>query len=189
MNTFLIGVTGANTDKNKNVIFAILNCLSLMHINMRQPFIDVLASITGVNPAVASAMAPTAQIGKLNCTVAAFEREFYACICGVNNQYFVEALGERLSSSMESFTPTTRNLFSGHIVSGITRKEESDYIRAKGGIILHVYNEAGKGSGDFHPRDAKLFDVLYNLSDGSDDQQTIAATLIPLIRAANKRAA
>lgn len=189
MNKFLIGVTGERSEETKLVIFTIMNSLSLMHISMRQPFVDVLASITGVIPIVASSMAGSDRIGKLNCTVAAFEREFYSCICGVNNKYFIETLGERLNSSMEGFTPTTRNLFSGHIVSGIAHVHEAEYIRAKGGIMLHLYKQAGNGSGDFHPRDAKLFDVTYQLGIGKDDQQTIASTLIPLIRNSNKRAA
>lgn len=189
MNTFLIGVTGERSEETKMIIFTIMNSLSLMHISMRQPFVNVLASITGVSPIVASSMAGSDRIGKLNCTVAAFEREFYSCICGVNNQYFIEALGERLSNSIQGFTPTTRNLFSGHIVSGINWAHEADYIRAKGGIMLHLYREGGKGSGDFHPRNAKLFDVIYQLGNGNDDQQTIATQLIPLIRNSNKRAA
>lgn len=166
-----------------------MNCLSLMHINMRQPFVDVLASITGISPLVAASMVGTDHIGKLNCTVAAFEREFYTCICGVNNKYFLETLGERLNNSTDAFTPTTRNLFSGHIVSGISRIEEANYIRSRGGLMVHVYNQAGKGWTDFHPRDVKLFDVVYHVGDGTKDEKAIASYLIPQIRDANKRAA
>jgi len=189
MNTFLIGVTGERSEEAKKVIFTISNSLSLMHVSMRQPFVDVLASITGVPPIVASSMAGTDRIGKLNCTVAAFEREFYSCICGVNNKYFIETLAERLCTSVQGFTPTTRNLFSGHIVSGINHTYEADYIRSRGGIMIHLYRQGGKGSGDFHPRNAKLFDLTYQLGNGNDDQQEIAAKLVPLIRDSNKRAA
>lgn len=189
MNNFLIGVTGERSEESKMVIFTIMNSLSLLHISMRQPFIDVLASITGVPSNVASCMAAGDRIGKLNCTVAAFEREFYSCVCGVNNKYFIESLGERLNNSMHGFTPTARNLFSGHIVSSINHAHEADYIRARGGIMLHLYRQGGKGSGEFHPRNAKLFDVTYQLGCGRDDQKTIAAQLIPLIRNSNKRAA
>lgn len=188
MNTFLIGVTGERTEDSKKVIFAIMNCLSLMHINIRQPFIDVLACITGVSPLVASGMLGTDHIGKLNCTVAAFEHEFYACICGVNNRYFIETLGERLTNAMDGFTPTTRNLFSGHIVSGITRPEEATYIRAKGGIMLHICNR-GQGWPSAYPREAKLFDLFYHLDEGPLDEKSIASVLIPQIRENNKRAA
>lgn len=188
MNTFLIGVTGERSEDSKKVIFAIMNCLSLLHINIRQPFIDVLASITSVSPLVASGMQGTERIGKLNCTVAAFEREFYACICGVNNRYFIETLGEHLTNSMEGFTPTTRNLFSGHIVSGINRPEEATYIRAKGGIMLHICNN-GEGWPNSFPREAKLFDLFYHLDDGALDEKSIASVLIPQIRETTKRAA
>lgn len=189
MNTFLIGVTGERSEQTKKVIFAIMNCLSLMHISMRQPFINVLASITGVSPLVASSMTGTDRIGKLNCTVAAFEREFYSGICGLNNKYFMECLGEQLNNLTDGFTPTTRNLFSGHIVSGINRPEEVNYIRAKGGLMVHVYNESGKGWTDHFPRDVKLFDVVYHVGDGTKDEKSIASYLIPHIREANKRAA
>jgi hypothetical protein len=189
MNTFLIGVTGDRTEETKKVIFAISNCLSLMHINMRQPFIDVLASITGLNALAASSLAGNDKIAKLNCTVAAFEREFYSGIYGLNNRFFIETVGERLSGSVRGFTATTSNLFSGHIVSGLSHPQEAEYIRAKGGIVVHVLNKSGEGWPSFHRRDTRLYDVYYQLNDAENHEKEIAATLIPLIRNANKRAA
>lgn len=189
MNTFLIGVTGDRNDETKKVIFAIMNCLSLMHVSMRQPFVDVLAAILGTTPLAASSMQATDHIVKLNCTVAAFEREFYTGIFGLNKKFFTEAVNERITSSTNGFKGAARNLFSGHIVSGISRPQEAEFIRSKGGLMLHVYNKSGKGWPDYHPRDTKLWDVGYQLNDEQQDEKSIAEFLIPLIRNANKRAA
>jgi hypothetical protein len=90
---------------------------------------------------------------------------------------------------VRGFTATTRNLFSGHIVSGISHPQEADYIRAKGGVMVHVHNRAGKGWPDHYPLGTKLFDICYQTSDEDQNEKSIASYLIPLIRTANKRAA
>lgn len=182
--SFLIGVTGQRDDKTKQAVQFILNSLNLIHINMRQPFYNALAQLVDTTPLAAASMKPTDKVESLNCTVAAFEREFVSAICGLNKDFFTETVGRQIQKSAQGFS---KNLFDGFIVSGISRPQEADYIRAKGGVMVHVQ---GVGSyTDFHPINTKLFDVIYKLSDAEQDRDLALSLLISNVREAYKKVA
>lgn len=182
--SFLIGVTGQRDENTKQVVQFLLNSLNLIHINMRQPFYNALAQLMETTPLTAASMKSTDKVEPLNCTVAAFEREFTSAIFGLNKDFFTQTVSRQMNKSQKGFN---QNLSDGFIVSGISRPEEADYIRAKGGVMVHVQGISGYT--DFHPINSKLFDVTYSLKEAAKDRDLAMSLLISNVREAFKKAA
>lgn len=182
--SFLIGVTGQRDANTKKVVQFLLNSLNLIHINIRQPFYNALAQMAGTTPLTAASMKSTDKVESLNCTVAAFEREFTTAILSLNKDFFTQTVSRQMNKSYKCFN---QNLFDGFIVSGISKPAEADYIRAKGGVMVHVQGISGYT--DFHPINTKLFDVIYQLKEAEKDSDLTMSLLISNIREATKKAA
>lgn len=183
MNRLLVGVTGQRNQLTKNVVHLISQELNLIHINMRQPFLNVLAAVTGSTPQSAAILAGTTKIDELKCTVAAFERSFLAAIYELNSDYFTDIANLTLARSTAGFTETIKDLFSGHVVSGISRPKEADFIRERGGILVHVHH--GEGWSDFHPLSVKSTDVFIDAKNIIAHDKRSVAALMSQIKNAN----
>lgn len=181
---FLIGVTGQRNEVTKQVVQFLLNTLNLVHINMRQPFYNALAQMMDSTPLSAASMKPDELVEPLNCTVAAYEREFMSSIFCLNKDYFTQTISKQMDKMNKGFN---NNLFSGFIVSGISRPEEANFIRSKGGVMVHV--QGTQGFIDFHPLNTKLFDVIYKIDDSLTNKDLSFSTLIREVREAHKKVA
>lgn len=187
MNRLLVGVTGQRSQLTKTIVHLISQELNLININMRQPFINVLAAVTGTTQQMAASLPGNHKIDLLKCTVAAFERSFLAATYELNTDYFVDTANLTLAKSTAGFTETIQNLFSGHVVSNISNTKEMEFIRARGGVMVHVLH--GEGFTDFHPLPAKSTDILVDAKNlNAHDRKSIAA-MIRSITAANEKQA
>ncbi|WP_160280086.1 hypothetical protein [Cellvibrio mixtus] len=161
--------------------------LNLININMRQPFHDVLAAVTGLTSQNAALLPATQKINELKCTVAAFERSFFAAIYELNTNYFTDVAALRLERSIAGFTETLQNIFGGHVISGISRPAEADFIRNRGGIMVHVKH--GEGWPDFHPLSTNATDIIVDSNTLNLNDRKAIADLMKKIDTANKEAA
>lgn len=188
MNRLLVGVTGQRNQLTKNVVHLISQELNLIHINMRQPFINVLAAIVGCTPQNAASLPGHTKIDELKCTVAAFERSFFAAIYELNTDYFIDMAHLALARSTAGFTESIKDIFSGHIISGISRPKEADFIRSRGGILVHAHH--GEGWTDFHPIPAKSSDIYLDAKKLiAHDKKSVAALMNQIRNADQLKAA
>lgn len=187
MNRLLVGVTGQRNPVTKAITHLISQELNLININMRQPFIDVLATVTGATPQNAALLPSNHKIDLLKCTVAAFERSFLSTTYELNTNYFIDCAELKLTRTTAAFTETIQNIFGGYVVSGITRPAEADFVRARGGIMVHVKH--GQGWQDFHPLNTKSTDIIVDSNTLNLNDRISIAALMKQINGEFKKAA
>ncbi len=183
----LIGVTGQRNARTRAIVVALNEKLNLININMRQPFIDVLAVVAETTPQIAAQMSGDDMIKKLKCKVSAFEREFMSATYGLNKDYFIETAENRLINSTAGFNEPVKHLFDGHIVSGISRPQEAKFIRDRGGVMVHL--QEGPGFTDFHPIETKLYDVIYDAKQFTADNKDSLALIVASIKESHRKVA
>lgn len=187
MNRLLVGVTGQRNQVTKSITHLISQELNLININMRQPFHDVLAAVTGLTSQNAAQLPANHKIEELKCTVAAFERSFFAAIYELNTNYFIDVAALRLARTTAGFTETMQNIFGDYVVSGIARPAEADFIRERGGIMVHVNH--GQGWQDFHPLNTKSADIIVDANTLNLNDRIAVAALMKQIKGEFKKAA
>jgi len=187
MNRLLVGVTGQRNPVTKAITHLISQELNLININMRQPFHDVLAAVTGMTSQNAALLPATQKIEELKCNVAAFERSFFAAIYELNTNYFIDVAALRLERSIAGFTETLQNIFGGHVISGVSRPAEADFIRNRGGIMVHINH--GEGWQDFHPLNTKSNDIIVDGKTLNLNDRVVIANLMKQIQSESKKAA
>jgi hypothetical protein len=183
----LVGVTGQRNAKTRQVVHMLNDQLNLIHVNIRQPFIDVLAAVTGKTSQVAATMGSDEMIPSLKCKVSAFEREYMAAVYGLNKDYFIEAAAEKLTRTTAGFTQSMQHLFDGYIVSGISRPQEANFVRDRGGVMVHL--QEGPGFTDFHPLSTRLYDVIFNVRDVDLSKPDSIANVIQSIKESHRKVA
>ena len=183
----LLGVTGQRNSRTRAIVHALNEQLNLIHINMRQPFIDVLAVVTGNTPQVAATLDREAIIPALKCKAHVFEREYSSALFCLNKDYFTEIAAEKITRSTAGFTDITKNIFDGFIVSGISTTHEAKFIRDRGGVMLHLQD--GPGFTDFHPLETRLYDVIFDVKKFDPQNKESIDFLIAHVKESHKRAA
>lgn len=187
MNRLLVGVTGQRNPVTKAITHLVSQELNLIHINMRQPFIDVLAAVTSTTSQSAALLPSNHKIDLLKCTVAAFERSFLAATYELNTNYFIDSAELKLTRTTAAFTETIQNIFGGYVVCGISRPAEADFVRERGGVMVHVNH--GQGWQDFHPLNTKSTDIIVDGNTLNLNDRVAIAALMKQIKSEFNKAA
>jgi len=132
----LIGVTSTHTTKNS--VKKLIEFHNLLHNNIQQPVIDATAIVLGVNAHEYNhhvdkrvVQAPWSQTAE----------EIQAGISNLLHAGNENCLIQHLEQNLTKYSGSPlQKLINGNLVSGITTPQEADYIRRKGGAVLHIVN-------------------------------------------------
>lgn len=132
----LIGVT--STHKLKKSVKKLIEFHNLLHSNIQQPVIDATAIVLGVN-----AHEYTHHIDK-RVVQAPWSKTAQEIESGISNLLHAgneNCLIQHLEKNLTKYAGSPlQKLINGNLVSGITTPQEADYIRNKGGAVLHIVN-------------------------------------------------
>lgn len=138
MNKQLIGATNPCNAFARTCIAIIGETLSLEHINMRQPVIDMIAALRGEHPADTEFNAPVqAQIADLGYSIADAETALAFSLRTLRKDFFIKRVEAALQRSQKT---VHAELFSGSIISGIRTELEAQWVRNQGGLMVHIHH-------------------------------------------------
>jgi len=132
----LIGIT--STHELKKSVKKLIEFHNLLHSNIQQPVIDATAIVLGVN-----AHEYTHHIDKRVaqspwCKTADEIQSGISNLLHAGNE---NCLIQHLEQNLTKYSGSPlQKLINGNLVSGITTPQEADYIRSKGGAVLHIVN-------------------------------------------------
>lgn len=132
----LIGIT--STHKLKKSVKKLIEFHNLLHSNIQQPVIDATAIVLGVN-----AHEYTHHVDK-RVVQAPWGKTADEIQSGISNLLHAgneNCLIQHLEKNLTKYAGSPlQKLINGNLVSGITTPQEADYIRNKGGAVLHIVN-------------------------------------------------
>lgn len=138
MHKLLVGITGISTKATRRCAEMIVEHLNLEHMNMRQPVINMIASIMGCEPLDLEYSVPGNQVIKsLKTSVHDLEITLGFSLRTLCKDYFIN---EIKAAQTRSRAGLNHSLFAGYLVTGITSEHEANWIREQGGIVVHIHH-------------------------------------------------
>ena len=132
----LIGIT--STHELKKSVKKLIEFHNLLHSNIQQPVIDATAIVLGVN-----AHEYTHHVDK-HAVQSLWGKTGEEIQSGISNLLHAgneNCLIQHLEQNLTKYAGSPlQKLINGNLVSGITTPQEADYIRSKGGAVLHIVN-------------------------------------------------
>lgn len=169
----LIGISSPNNNSARGAIAVIAEEFSLEHFSMRQPVINMLASLTNEHPTHHHFCNARNQIIQgLGSTVAETEAVLSFSLRTINPSFFIERMKVAQALSRRGMN---NELFNGDIISGIKTEPEADWIRQQGGIVIHLYHYGDVA--EFHALNEIDGDLVAIIGTESPTKNNMAATL------------
>ncbi len=180
----LIGVSGATNTLTRECV-QVLRCeLNLMHINMRQPTINAIAGLLGEPAHSVQKMDYSKHLPEFDVSLQELDRIISMNTRILNPNFFIEQVSKQIDRVNQAFA---RNLFSGHIISGIATESEATWLRKKGGTIVHIYDYLNLDS--FHALHEVDGDLVFETSTKEPPTALRLNRLLSSLRGAKKEAA
>lgn len=131
----LIGIAGTRNQSTINAVRYLVGKVHLCHINMRQHIVDRLAIELGTTPHdIAHNQNPFRVIAPNQYTLRERERKIFNEVTA-NNQNFLIDLAETQIKKTEKRCPF---IFGGAVISNISNNHEAEWLRKKGGHLIHL---------------------------------------------------
>lgn len=135
----LLAVAGPNNASTRGVVKTLVDSLGVMHINMRQPIINVVADCLGVDSHQLYNHIPLHKfIPEHNQNVGQLQSMLEHFLCKANKRYLIEKAKSQIESSTILLAT---GIFNGHIISNITSEAEAEWARTIGAILIHVHDQ------------------------------------------------
>ena len=133
----LLGLTGTNSVQGRNVRRALVDSLNVMHVNIKQPVIDMMASLFRITPhEYEHHFEKTKTITQFNQPANNMFRGVEASICAGNKNTLID-LCINAMARQDSISDRTE----GTLISGINNDTEANFVRSRGGQIIHLINQ------------------------------------------------
>lgn len=137
MKKIIIAVSAANNYTSRAAVASIAEAFDLEHISMRQPLINMIATITNMD-ACAQEFYCSQQcvVEHLGITIEQLEITLGFNLRTIKSDFFIQRCAETMAISNNGFNG---QLFSGQIISGIKTELEAQWLRDQGAHIVHLY--------------------------------------------------
>lgn len=135
MQKIMIGITGTRHSGKRLLASLLTEDLRLMHINMQQPAINACAAIGNMEIDDFYRAPMDAEFIPYGMTAGQLLKRIQAVLTYNDREAMIKAADLTLASRSH-----LKYLFSGIVVSGITRDNEADWLRAQGGLLIHLHN-------------------------------------------------
>lgn len=135
MQKIMIGITGTRHSGKRMLTSLIAEDLRLMHINLQQPAINACAGIANMDPYDFYRAPMEAELTPYGMTAGQLLKRIQAVLIYNDRDALIKATEQTLAARSN-----VMHLFSGVVVSGITRDNEADWLRNQGGQLIHLHN-------------------------------------------------
>lgn len=167
MDKLLIGITGTARSGVRANARHLADQLQLRQWQMQQPILEAASALTGIALQQILQASPEAEIPALKLRLGQLLDRLHITTRTANHDYLVANLSERMYQQRGS------QLYSGNLVMGITTTHEANWLRARGGLLVHLVGKDSGRTGAVTPTDADL--LLYSSAEPS--HQELATTL------------
>ncbi len=173
MKTILIGISAPVNSATRDALSVFAEEFNLEHINLRQPVINMVASLTNMHPTQQEFCCASNQvIDDLGISIAELELSLSLELRLHNPRFFIERAQAVMNNSS---TGMHAELFSGNLVSGIKTEIEAQWIRDQGGMVVHLYQYDNKA--DFHALNEHDGDFVFNISSNNPTRNNLLASI------------
>lgn len=173
MKKLLIGISSPINSTIRQVIATIAEEFCLEHISMRQPLINMVATLSNLNPTHQEFLcSPHATVEGLGITISELEVALGFSLRTIKSDFFIQRTQESIDISNSGLNG---ELFSGHIISGIRTEEEAQWLRDQGGLLVHLYHY--QNGVKLHALDEIDGDAVAIISHDHPTKNNLAATL------------
>ena len=131
----MIGITGTRHSGKRMLASVMTEDLRLMHINMQQPVINACAALGNMDPYDFYRAPMEAEFAPYGMTAGQLLKRIQSVLIYEDRKALIHAAERTLESRNH-----VMKLFSGIVVSGITRDDEADWVRTNGGLMIHLHN-------------------------------------------------
>lgn len=182
MKSILIGISAPNNNQSREAMAVITEEFGLEHLSMRQPLINIMATLTNEHPTHYQFCNAQQQIVQgLGVTVAETEAAISLTLRSINPAFFIERMKVSQAISRRGMNS---ELFCGDLISDIKTEQEAQWIRSKGGLIVHLYNY--NNLSEFHALNEMDNDLVVTISNEHPTKNNMAATLAAIKTRINK---
>lgn len=109
---------------------------------MRAPLLKMIGALHGVDATHLEHNVPgTATLPTLKASNYDLEITLAYTLRTLNKDFFINEVKACMQRSLTTFN---QELFSGHLITGITSQHEAQWLRNQGGLLLHVYHYDSK---------------------------------------------
>lgn len=174
MQKILIGVSAPNNKTTQCAIAELADVFGLEHLNMRQPLINMIATLTSMDACAQEYYCSQQVIVEhLGVTIEQLEITLGFNLRTVKNDFFIQRCAEAMAISNSGFN---RELFSGQIISGIKTELEAQWLRDQGGHMVHLYQyDNHTHHHPLHELDGDLVCVIDKPSEQPDVSALVAS--------------
>lgn len=173
MNKLLIGVSAPNNHTARTAIATIAEEFCVEHISMRQPVINMIASLTAMDPVHQEfACSPHATVEGLGISIGELEIALAFNLRTIKPDFFIERTKETMGISNTGFNG---ELFSGQLISGIRTELEAQWVRDQGGVMVHLYHY--DNTSEFHALHEMDGDLVVITNSDAPTKNNMAASL------------
>lgn len=109
--------------------------LELRRFVIAQPIYQACAAALTMSEHAFRALPKSAYIETIGCTKREFLQHAGDCLLESNTRALIDLLELRIA-----MTETSPNLFNGELIEDVRTEAEADWVRSKGGIIVHIFN-------------------------------------------------
>lgn len=142
MKKLLIGVTGIGNSVTRKFSAQVAEEFNIEHINMRAPLLKMIGALHGVDSThVEHNMPGATTLPTLKASNYDLEITLAYTLRALNKDFFINEVAQCMQRSLHTIN---RELFSGHLITGITSQHDAQWLRNQGGLLLHVYNYDSK---------------------------------------------
>lgn len=142
MKKLLIGITGSSNQVTRDFAAQVAEEFCIEHINMRTPLLKMIAALHGVDAThVEHNMPGNSTLETLKASNHDLELTLGYTLRTLNKDFFINEAKLAIARSQHTIH---NELFSGHLITGITSQHEAQWLRNQGGLLLHVYHYCSK---------------------------------------------
>lgn len=167
MRKIIVGISAPRKSRSRQVINTIAKELDLAHINMKQPALDMVASLSGLHPTELGAISDDAVLKNktvygLGMNVVDLEASISRYLLQIKSDFFITRAQAELNhlNQMNTEFGETNTLFNGQVISGVSTAMEAQWIRNLGGVMLHVMDYSFENLGEYHGLEEKAGDII-----------------------------
>lgn len=176
MSKLLIGVSAPNNYAARTAIATIAEEFCVEHISMRQPVINMIATLTAMDPVHQEfACSPHAIVEGLGVSIGELEIALSFNLRTIKTDFFIERTKETIGVSNSGLNG---ELFNGQLISGIRTELEAQWVRDQGGVMIHLYHY--DNAAEFHALNEMDGDLVAVIGSDSPTKNNMAATLAAL---------
>jgi hypothetical protein len=171
MKKMLIGVSAYNNSTTRAAIATLAEEFCIEHISMRQPLINMIATLTAMDPAHQEfSCTPNLIVEHLGITIGELEVALGLNLRTIKPDFFIQCTRETIGISNAGLNG---ELFSGHLISGLKTELEAQWIRDQGGLVIHLYQY--DNTADFHALNEMDCDLVINIGNNPTRNNLVAS--------------